>query len=97
MEKINRFQKEFMESLSAIQEETVQIALLQKENKSLESDYYQITGEVIVRMMELFDGYRNQNIGELKVYCEQLDEQLKESPCLELHDAVCEYLKFDGE
>jgi len=97
MNKLNEFQKEFMESISKIQEETVQIALLKSENTFLESNYYEITSEVIVRIMELFDGYGNQNIGKLKVSCEKSDNLLKENPHIELHDVVCEYLKFIDE
>lgn len=93
MDNLSNFQKEFMETLSDIQENCVQIALSQKENQSLEDSYYDITSETIIRIMELIDGYSNQNIGRLKVVCEKTGEILKDNPYIELHDVVCNYLK----
>lgn len=93
MDNLSSFQKEFMETLADIQENCVQIALSQKENQSLENSYYDITSETIIRIMELIDGYSNQNIGRLKVVCEKTGEILKDNPYIELHDVVCNYLK----
>lgn len=93
MSNLSSFQKEFMETLADIQENCVQIALSQKENQSLENSYYDITSETIIRIMELIDGYSNQNIGRLKVVCEKTGEILKDNPYIELHDVVCNYLK----
>lgn len=97
MENLSGFQKEFMETLADIQENCVQIALSQKDNQSLESSYYDITSETIIRIMELIDGYSNrysnQNVGRLKVVCEKSGESLKDNPYIELHDVVCNYLK----
>ena len=39
------------------------------------------------------DGYREQNIGRLKVTSETTGESLKDAPYIELHDIVCNYLK----
>ena len=93
MSNLSSFQKEFMETLADIQENCVQIALSQKGNQSLENSYYDITFETIIRIMELIDGYSNQNIGRLKVVCEKSGESLKDNPYIELHDVVCNYLK----
>lgn len=93
MSNLSSFQKEFMETLADIQENCVQIALSQKGNQSLENSYYEITFETIIRIMELIDGYSNQNIGRLKVVCEKSGESLKDNPYIELHDVVCNYLK----
>lgn len=65
----------------------------QTEDGSLESKYYEITSEVIIRIMELIDGYCDQTMGRLKVTCEKTGESLKDSPYIELHDVVCNYLK----
>lgn len=93
MNNLNAFQKEFMEALADIQEWSVQLALNQKGNQSLEDKFYDITSETIYRIMELIDGYGNCNIGRLKVTCEKTGETLKDNPYIELHDVVVEYLK----
>ena len=43
--------------------------------------------------MEVIDGYREQNIGRLKVTSEKTGESLKDAPYIELHDIVCDYLR----
>ncbi len=93
MDNFNEFQKEFMRTLADIQENCVQMALSQNDNRSLEDKYYDITSEIIIRIMENIDGYGNPNIGRLKVTCEKTDESLKDNPYIELHDVVCNYLK----
>lgn len=91
--KLNEFQREFLETLADIQENCVQEALCQNSDEPLEDKYYDITSEVIIRIMEIIDGYYNQNIGKLKVTCEKSGESLKDNPYIELHDMVCNYLK----
>lgn len=93
MDNLNEFQKEFMRTLADIQENCVQMALSQNDNRSLEDKYYDITSEIIIRIMENIDGYGNPNIGKLNVTCEKTDESLKDNPYIELHDVVCNYLK----
>ena len=43
MKELNTFQKQFMQEIAAIQEETVQITLAENSDNSLQSDYYNIT------------------------------------------------------
>ena len=93
MEHLNAFQKEFMEALANIQEGCVQTALCQKEEDTLEDKFYGITFELIVRIMELMDGYGNPVVGRLKIIQEKTGESLKEAPSIELHDMVCAYIK----
>ena len=92
MDKLNKFQREFLETLAIIQESCVQTAL-EQDDELLKGKYYEITSEGIIRIMELIDGYCNQNIGKLKVTCEKSGESLKDTPYIELHDIVCNYLK----
>lgn len=91
MNNLNEFQQNFMKALSDIQEICVQqMVLNQNDNQSLQDKYYDITSEVIIRIMEIIDGY---NIGRLKVICEKSGEELKNNPYIELHDVICDYLK----
>ena len=70
MSNLNEFQQNFIKALSDIQEICVQqVALNQNDNQSLQDKYYDITSEIIIRIMELIDGYGN--IGRLKVICEK--------------------------
>ncbi len=93
VDKLNGFQREFLETLSDIQESCVQTALEQDDDELLKGKYYEITSDTIIRIMEIIDGYCNQNIGKLKVICEKSGESLKDIPYIELHDIVCNYLK----
>ena len=93
MKKLNGFQEKFMQEIAAIQEETVQIALDANGEDSLQSDYYSITAETIIRIMELLDGYRSSDTGKMNITCEKTGERLKNNPYIELHDVVCDYLK----
>ena len=93
MNDLNEFQKAFMETLANIQETCVQTALSQNGNQSLEDKYYDITSDIIIKIMESIDGYDNSKIGRLNVICEKTGERLKDNPYIELHDMVCNYLK----
>lgn len=87
MEKLNQFQKEFMEMLAEIQDTCVQIALCQQKD-CLEDMLYDVTADVIIAIMESIDGY-----GKLDFICKNTGQTLKENPSIELHDIVCEYIK----
>ena len=94
MDRLNEFQTDFMHALAAIQEEVVQTSLCQNQmHPSLESILYDATYEVIVRIMELLDGYANTDIGKLTVICEKSGERLTQNTNIELHDVVCDYLQ----
>ena len=98
MSELNGFQKEFMHALAAIQEERVHISLCKnKGNQSLKNLLYDVTFDVIVSIMELFDGYANADIGELTVISEKSGDRLTDNPHIELHDVVCDYLKATEE
>ena len=93
MKELNTFQKKFMQEIADIQEETVQVAIAENGDDFLQSDYYNITAETIIRIMELLGGYRSSDMGKVNITCEKTGEYLKNSPYIELHDVVCDYLK----
>lgn len=66
-------------------------------NQLLEDKYYEITSDVIIKIMESIDGYDNSKVGRLNVICEKTGESLKNNPYIELHDIVCNYLKGVNE
>lgn len=93
IEELNAFQKKFMQAMVDVQEWCVVDALYGKHNyASREEELYAVTSEVIYRIMELIDGY-SYDMGRLNVVCEKTGEKLKENPFIELHDAVCDYVK----
>ena len=51
---MDKFQREFLETLAIIQESRVQTAL-EQDDELLKGKYYEITSEVIIRIMELID------------------------------------------
>ena len=83
MERLNEFQKEFMEMLAEIQDTCVQIALWQKKDCP-EDVLYDVTADVIIAIMESIDGY-----GKLDFICKNTGQTLKENPSIELHDVNC--------
>lgn len=90
----NDFQKRFLNALGRIQENSVQTALCAADaEETVEDLLYDVTADVIIRIAELLDGYSDCGIGPLEV-CTQTGESLKKDPYIELHDAVCEYLKI---
>lgn len=97
MKQLNEFQKEFMEMLATVQDTNVQVALCQKYDKeSLEDILYDVTSNIIIDILVQIDGYGNSNMGRLDVTCKKTGMSLKDSPYIELHDVVCEFLKGIG-
>ena len=82
--------------LGDIQEECVQSARCRRESASLEDAFYDVTSDVIIRILEAVDGYRKSG-PRLRIVREETGEGLKEHPFIELHDAVCAYLEQFSE
>lgn len=93
MEERNSLQAAFLAAMGDIQEVCVQTALCQAQEVPLEERLYDLAGEVIVRVMEVLDGYGGPEIGRLRILCPETGGSLKEAPMIELHDAVCDYLR----
>lgn len=96
MKEVNPLQDAFFTALASIQENCVQTALCQPGDWILKERLYDVTAEVLVRVMELLDGYADAGIGTLQIVSKKTGQNLKEEPFLELHDAVCSYLKGPG-
>ncbi len=93
MREVNPLQYAFFTALASIQEECVQNALCQMPDSLTEGQLYDLTADVIIRVMELLDGYAAPETGRLQVVSEKMGFRLQEEPCLELHDVICAYLK----
>ena len=86
---LNQLQKEFMKMLAEIQYICVQTALCQKKD-CLQDILYDVTADVIIRILENIDGYGS--IPKLDVISNDTGQTLK-NPYIELHDVVCDYIK----
>ncbi len=93
MKRLNPVQREFMEQLAAIQEFSVQSALCRNGDCSLQEQLYDVTADVILSVLEIFDGYARMTSGSLSIVCEKTGKPLKQNPSIELHDAAVNYLK----
>ena len=96
MEGMNAFQKKFFEALSSIQEECVCAAVSQKQPGPLDEQFYELSAGVILRVLELIDGYADSGLGRLEGLREKTGQRLKARPFVELHDAACAFLKGTG-
>jgi len=96
MDMHNTFQKEFLNALRSIQETSVATNLLKTDaGDSLEDRLYAVSADVIIGMMELLDGYSDACSEKLDIVRKADGANLREAPFIELHDAVCEYIKFE--
>lgn len=90
MHERNRFQENFLHALADVQQECVRTALCHNPPE-LEAQFYDLTADVLIRVLEILDGYRNPEIGPIEIHSGE--DNLKSNPYLELHDAVWEFLK----
>ncbi len=93
MEELNPLQAAFLEAMGGIQEVCVQTALCQTGEAPLEERFYDLAGEVIVRVMEVLDGCGSPKVGHPTVTCGETGSSLTDNPGIQLHDTVCDYLK----
>lgn len=63
-----------------------------EEMKSLLMD---ATYNIIVDIMTMIDGYSTFSEDKLDIINKRTKECLKENPFIELHDAVCEFIKYE--
>lgn len=99
--KRNDYQNKFLEYIADIQESCVEITLAKhkivekhqyEEMKSLLMD---ATFNVIVDIMTMIDGYSGFTADKLDIINKRTGLCLKENPFIELHDAVCEFVKYE--
>lgn len=97
----NEYQNRFLEYIADIQESCVEITLA--EHKITDKQKYgemkslmmEATFNVIVDIMEMIDGYSGFTEDKLDIINKKTGECLKENPFIELHDAVCEFVKYE--
>jgi len=92
---ITKKQKAFFEYLSAIQEEAVIIAQLErKENDTLEDTLYDATYKALYEFLLLIDGYSNE---EIKLDLIDKETGISMRTNTELHDECASYLRYKSE
>ena len=99
--KCNAYQRSFFEYVANMQEDAVASALDQhKLNESdrceeIRSLLYDATGNVLIYLMELIDGYSAFSDNKLDIINPKTAQSLKNGPFIELHDAICDYIKLE--
>lgn len=88
---LNNFQKDFFKAIAKIQNTCVGVALCKK-NIPMEELLYDVTSDIIIDIMTLIDGYGAIN-SKMDIVNKQTNQSMKESPCIELHDVVVDYIK----
>ena len=56
---------------------------------------FDVTHGMICDMMEMIDGYSSFTSDKLDIVNTKTGERLKQEPFIELHDAVCEFIKCE--
>ena len=91
---MKNIQKEFFETLSAIQDSAVYQALAEYDkNESLEDLLYNATYEAITSICELLDGYTNDKLQLDLIYMKSV-KSIKEG--IQMHDVCANYLKWEN-
>lgn len=65
-----------------------------KDGNDIENLLLDVTYNVIVDIMTIIDGYYGDN-KRLEVISTETGQKLKENPFIELHDCICDYLKYE--
>ena len=89
------FHKNFFENIANIQYTEVCVAMLNFKNNDIENLLYDTTFEVIVEIMTLIDGYGSFNNEKMDIINCSTGIGLKQNPFIELHDCVCDYIKYE--
>lgn len=93
--KYNEFQHKFLKFISDVQDDEVQIALSKyKDGDDIENLLLDVTYNVIVEIMTMIDGYCGDN-NKLEIIDTKTGVKLKEDPFIELHDSICDYIKYE--
>lgn len=99
---INDYQNRFLEHIADIQESCVEITLAQhkivekQQYEEMKSLLMEATYDVIVDIMTMIDGYSGFTEDKLDIINKRTGVCLKENPFIELHDAVCEFIKYEN-
>lgn len=97
--KLNGYQKNFFRHMEAIQEEAVQTVMSgykgTEDIAKIEDILYDATYSVIMDIMVMIDGYSSFSKDKMEVINQNTGIGLKENPFIELHDAICDYIKFE--
>ena len=97
----NDYQNSFLQYIADMQEIRVEMTLA--EHKLYQNEDYEkirellfdVTHGMICDMMEMIDGYSSFTSDKLDIVNTKTGESLKQEPCIELHDAVCEFIKCE--
>ena len=92
---MNDMQKKFFEYLAVLQKSCVENCMAKHgiSDKDTESLMYDVTYDVITKMLEMIDGYSDYSNDRHDIVNTATGERLKNDPFIELHDMTENYLK----
>lgn len=96
---LNGYQKKFFRYMGVIQDVAVQTAISKygdlKTADEIEDLLYDVTYSVIMDLMVMIDGYSSFSNEKMELINQNSGVGLKENPFIELHDAICEFIKYE--
>ena len=98
---MNDYQKDFLQYIADMQETRVEITLGQhklyehEECDKIRELLYDATHGMIYDIMEMIDGYSTFAEDKLDIINTRTGKCLKKEPFIELHDAVCEFIRYE--
>lgn len=99
--KYNEYQNQFFKHIANIQEEAVEFTLGEhklyghEQCDKIRELLYDATSFVLISFMEMIDGYSIFSEDKLDIINSRTFQKLKENPFIELHDAICDYIKLE--
>ena len=97
----NEYQNAFLQHIADMQETRVEITLGEhklydhKDCEKIRKLLLDATHGMICDIMEMIDGYSSFTSDKLDIVNTKNGKGLKTDPFIELHDAVCDYIKYE--
>ncbi len=94
---MNELQQRFFEHLASMQETCVEVCMIEHKcsDEHVRSMLYDVTYEVVTRMMEMIDGYSQYSGDKHDIINMVTGDHLKENPFIELHDHTEGILRYE--
>ena len=97
----NDYQNAFLQYIAEMQEIRVELTL--GEHKLYEHEEYEkirallmdATHGMIYDIMEMIDGYSSFSADKMDIVNTKTGQYLKKEPFIELHDAVCDFIRYE--
>lgn len=99
--KRNNYQNAFLQHIADMQETRVEVTLGQhglyehEDCEKIRELLLDVTHGMIYDIMEMIDGYSSFTSDKMDIINTKIGKGLKMDPFIELHDAVCDFIKYE--